>query len=98
MQKLLSVRRGYRRGPASSGGAGARPTARRRGACNASSGRVASRSAVDFRTFEACSARRILYGTTAFCAQNPRYLPYWQGRGFGEEPQSRSSRKKKHRR
>ena len=25
----------------------------------------------------------MLYGTTSFCGQNPRYLPYWQGRGFG---------------
>src|SRR3569833_557428 len=36
-----------------------------------------------FRTFEACAQERVLYGTTSFCGQNPRYLPYWQGRGFG---------------
>jgi len=39
-----------------------------------------------FRTFEACRDARSLEGSTAFCSQNPGYLPYWQGRGFGEEP------------
>jgi hypothetical protein len=47
-----------------------------------------------FRTFESCSNERILYGSTAFCSQNPRYLPYWQGR-FGEEPRQKVVRKKK---
>jgi hypothetical protein len=51
-----------------------------------------------FTTFEACNAERSLNGTTAFCSQNPRYLPYWQGRGFGEEPRRKLSRKTKHRR
>ena len=51
-----------------------------------------------FRTFEACRDERSLYGSTAFCSQNPRYLPYWQGRGFAEEPRRKASRKKKHRR
>jgi hypothetical protein len=50
-----------------------------------------------FRTFEACRDERTLHGTTAFCTQNPRYLPYWQGR-FGETPQKVSRKKKKHRR
>ena len=50
-----------------------------------------------FRTFEACRDERSLYGSTAFCSQNPRYLPYWQGRGFGETPR-KVTRKKKHRR
>ena len=40
---------------------------------------------------------RTLWGSTAFCTQNPGYLPYWQGR-FGEEPRRKVSRKKKHRR
>ena len=50
-----------------------------------------------FRTFDACRAERSLYGTTAFCSQNPRYLPYWQGRGFGPEPVRALRYKKKHR-
>ena len=50
-----------------------------------------------FQTFEACANERILWGTTAFCSQNPRYLPYWQGRGFGEEPVRAVRYKKKHR-
>ena len=48
-----------------------------------------------FRTFEACRDDRGFYGSTASCTQNPRYLPYWQGRGFGEEPRSKAPRKKK---
>ncbi len=48
----------------------------------------------DFRTFEACAHERMLFGTTAFCNQNSRYLPYWQGR-FGEQPSSTVVRKKK---
>ena len=51
-----------------------------------------------FRTFEACAQERILYGTTSFCGQNPRYLPYWQGRGFGPEQPVKLARKKKHNR
>ena len=51
-----------------------------------------------FRTFEACRDERSLWGSTAFCSQNPRYLPYWQGRGFDQEPSQKVSRKKKHRR
>jgi hypothetical protein len=50
-----------------------------------------------FRTFEACRNERSLWGGTAFCAQNPGYLPYWHGR-FGEEPRRKVSRKKKPRR
>jgi hypothetical protein len=38
-----------------------------------------------FASFESCAQERILQGTTAFCRQNSRYLPYWQGRGFGGE-------------
>jgi hypothetical protein len=48
----------------------------------------------EFRTFEACNADRTL--SNAFCIQNSRYLPYWQGRGFGES--QKISHKKKHRR
>ena len=52
----------------------------------------------EFTNFEACAQERILQGTTAFCHQNPRYLPYWQGRGFGPEVGARPSvRKRKHR-
>ncbi len=29
-----------------------------------------------YRTFEACNAGRF-NESTAFCVQNPRYLPYW---------------------
>ena len=39
-----------------------------------------------FNSFEACRDERYHWGTTAFCSQNPRYLPYWQARGFGEKP------------
>jgi hypothetical protein len=51
----------------------------------------------EFATFEACAQERILQGTTAFCHQNPRYLPYWQGRGFGVEPAAPFVHKKRHR-
>jgi hypothetical protein len=47
-----------------------------------------------FRSFEACRDERGFYGSTASCTQNPRYLPYWQGR-FGEEPRAKAVRKKK---
>ena len=50
-----------------------------------------------FNTFEACRAERNHWGTTAFCSQNPRYLPYWQARGFGQEPDRVLPRRKKHR-
>ena len=50
-----------------------------------------------FRSFEACRNERTLWGSTAFCTQNPGYLPYWQG-SFGEEPHRKVSRKKKYRR
>jgi len=33
-----------------------------------------------FRTFEACRTERSFYGSTSFCSQNPRYLPYWSAR------------------
>ena len=48
-----------------------------------------------FTTFEGCAQERILQGTTAFCHQNPRYLPYWQGRGFGPDQPVRLARKTK---
>ena len=51
-----------------------------------------------YRTFEACRDDRGLWGTTAFCSQNPRYLPYWQGRGFDQQPQPKVAHKKRHRR
>ena len=54
-------------------------------------GRAVSRRCCHFRTFEACRDERSLWGSTAFCSQNPRYLPYWQGRGFGEEPRRKVS-------
>ena len=64
----------------------------------ASGGRGSVKEICHFRTFEACRDERSLWGTTAFCSQNPRYLPYWQGRGFGPEQGRVLSRKKKHRR
>ena len=48
-----------------------------------------------FGSFEACAQERILYGSSAFCGQNPRYLPYWQARG---EPVVAPRLKKKKRR
>ena len=48
-----------------------------------------------FRTFEACSNERGLWGSAAFCVQNPRFLSYWQGHGSDREPRRRISRKKK---
>jgi hypothetical protein len=50
-----------------------------------------------FTTFEACRDERSLWGTTAFCSQNPRYLPYWQGRGFSGEPPQKMPQKSRHR-
>jgi hypothetical protein len=51
-----------------------------------------------FVTFEGCAQERIVQGSTAFCHQNPRYLPYWQGRGFGAEAAAAPAmRKRKHR-
>jgi len=50
----------------------------------------------DFRTFESCAGERMSWGSSSFCVQNSRYLPYWQGR-FGQEPVAKASRKKKHR-
>jgi hypothetical protein len=63
----------------------------------ASVGRGAVTERCDFRTFEACRDERSFWGSSAFCTQNPRYLPYWQGR-FGEEPRRKVTRKSKHRR
>ena len=51
----------------------------------------------DFRTFESCAGERMSWGNSSFCIQNSRYLPYWQGRGFGEDPTRKLSHKKKHR-
>ncbi len=34
-----------------------------------------------FRTIDQCLAERSFWGGAAFCVQNPRYLPYWRGRG-----------------
>ena len=50
-----------------------------------------------YRTFEACRDDRGLWGSTSFCSQNPRYLPYWQGRGF-EQPRRKVAHRKKYRR
>src|SRR5882757_11043897 len=51
-----------------------------------------------FQTFEACRNERSLYGSTAFCSQNPGYLPYWQGRGFDQQPRTSPPKKKRTRR
>jgi hypothetical protein len=66
----------------------------------ASAGQGAVKEICHFRTFEACRNERSLWGTTAFCSQNPRYLPYWQGRGLdlGPDPVRTLKRTKKHRR
>jgi hypothetical protein len=61
-------------------------------------GRGAVSEICHFPTFEACRSERGLWGSTAFCSQNPRYLPYWKGRGFGPESGRTPMRKKKHRR
>jgi hypothetical protein len=63
----------------------------------ANAGRGSVTEICHFQSFEACRNERTLWGSTAFCSQNPRYLPYWQGRGFGQEPGRVMSRKKKHR-
>jgi hypothetical protein len=49
-----------------------------------------------FRNFETCSAERPRWGSSAFCVQNARYLPYWQGRGFDQEPVRKHPTKKTH--
>lgn len=46
----------------------------------------------DFPNFETCGRERPAWGNSAFCVQNSRYLPYWQGR-FGDEPVRRPLRK-----
>jgi hypothetical protein len=66
---------------------------------NKSLGRGGAAERCEYRTFEACNADRTL--SNSFCIQNPRYLPYWQGRGFDapQAPQRVSHKsKKKHRR
>lgn len=32
-----------------------------------------------FSTFDACNRERLAWGNTAFCIQNSRFLPYWNG-------------------
>ena len=51
----------------------------------------------DFPTFETCRNERPMWGNGAFCVQNSRYLPYWQGRGFDREASRKPARKSKHR-
>ena len=63
----------------------------------ASVGRGSGAEICHFNSFEACRDERSLWGSTAFCSQNPRYVPYWQGRGFGPEQGLALSHKKKHR-
>ena len=79
------VRRGYRRDPASSG-LGARAYGDAPWCLNMPLGGGSVAERCDFRTFEACNADRIL--SNAFCVQNSRYLPYWQGRGFDKPTRS----------
>jgi hypothetical protein len=38
-----------------------------------------------FRTFEQCRLEIYRFGSISSCGQNPRYLPYWYGRGYGPE-------------
>jgi hypothetical protein len=49
----------------------------------------------DFRTFEGCAAERPHFGSSSFCVQNSRYLPYWNGNRPASEPQRRHLRKRK---
>jgi hypothetical protein len=35
----------------------------------------------DLPSFEACYIERANWGSTAFCTQNPRFLPEWSGPG-----------------
>ncbi len=49
-----------------------------------------------FRTFESCSAERNAWGASAFCVQNSRFLPYWQGRGIEQEPRQARIKKRRH--
>lgn len=63
----------------------------------ASIGRGTVSEICHFRTFEACAQERLNWGTTSFCGQNPRYLPYWQGRGYGPEAGPPPRKKKKYR-
>lgn len=51
-----------------------------------------------FRTFDACNQERSIRGTTAFCSPSQYYLPYWQGRGFDQQPPPKLAHKKRHRR
>ena len=64
----------------------------------ASVGRGVVSEICHYRTFEACRNDLALWGTTSFCGQNQYYLPYWQGRGFDQEPTRKLVHKKKHRR
>ena len=52
---------------------------RAHGACRANAGFGSIAEICHFNTFEACRDERSHWGTTAFCSQNPRFLPYWQG-------------------
>jgi hypothetical protein len=47
-----------------------------------------------FASFEACRGERGSWGSSAFCVQNPRFLPYWQGQGFERQPRRKLVRKK----
>ena len=47
-----------------------------------------------FATFEACRNERGGWGGSAFCVQNPRFLPYWRGQGFQQEGFDRQPRRK----
>jgi hypothetical protein len=60
-----------------------------------SAGRGSSAERCSFQTFEACRNERSFYGSSAFCSQNPGYLPYWQGRGFDQQPRKASRKKKR---
>ena len=60
-----------------------------------SAGRGSSAERCSFQTFEACRNERSFYGSSAFCSQNPGYLPYWQGRGFDQQPRKPSRKKKR---
>jgi hypothetical protein len=48
----------------------------------ASVGKSSAIQICHYRTIEQCLKERPIYGNSAFCVQNARYLPYWYARGY----------------
>ncbi len=57
----------------------------------ASLGRESVSERCDYASFEACNAGRYDQ-STAFCVQNPRYMPYW---GAAEMPPRKSKKRRR---